>query len=148
MTWGCSDCQHWITRRLRRYADGTVVNTFESTPGRGRCDILGIDTEPSFSCVKFVAHQGDSVRREEVIGAPWQYWKMGKCPDCEGLGSRNDSRCYRCQGIGQVRFYDDGYIGEERTRKHPKEPDDNVATTNPGTVLAPQAKPDVFRHDS
>ena len=47
---------------------------------------------------------------------------MGPCPDCtDSPGCQNGRGCHRCAGTGNVRFYDDGYIGEERTRLHPKE---------------------------
>ena len=47
--------------------------------------------------------------------------------------------CGRCQGIGQVRFYDDGYVGEESTRRHPMEPPPPAATPS---VLVPLPKSD------
>ena len=49
---------------------------------------------------------------------------MGKCPNCSGLGCRvsNGRACDRCVGTGQVRFYSDGHIGNERTRTHPNDP--------------------------
>jgi hypothetical protein len=49
----------------------------------------------------------------------------------------------RCVGTGGVRYYDDGYVGEEATRRHPKEPAIEPAV-DPGTILAPMPKPDVL----
>jgi predicted amidophosphoribosyltransferase len=46
---------------------------------------------------------------------------MGPCPNCTGKGNQGDGACDRCTGTGNVRYYEDGFVGEERSRMHPKE---------------------------
>lgn len=124
----CVTCDNWVLKRRRLYDDVSEVVYFEATPGAGRCEILKIDTKAEFGCtahVELSAERADHIVTEKINGAAWQHWKMGKCPDCRGIGSISTSwrpACERCVGTGNVRFYDDGYVGEERTRRHPKEP--------------------------
>jgi len=121
----CKDCSNWVLERRRRYSDGTEITLFEAPSGKGFCDILRMETEPDFGCNKFKsAFPWGGVSIENVEGAPWEHFKMGPCPDCNGTGG-GESACHRCAGIAKVRFYDDGYIGEEQTRRHPKEPPPN-----------------------
>jgi len=116
----CDECEHWITTRETHYEDGSTVVNYRCPDGKGRCNILGIDTDPDFGCNKF---SGGTLRAviSYKSGAPWQHHVMGACPDCEGLGSQTGSACMRCAGTAKVRYYDDGHIGEERTRLHPDE---------------------------
>lgn len=137
----CVFCRHWIVKRRRLYADGSEVVLFEAPRGRGRCQMLAQETDPNFGCRSFeAAPEGGHVATELIEGAPWQHWKMGACPDCGGRGSGvAGGACRRCAGIGQVRHYDDGHIGEERTRRHPKEPEGHH--TPPAFLGAEALKP-------
>lgn len=125
----CAGCRHWITARKSVYEDGTEIVSYLSQSGRGSCGVLGIDTAPTFGCNQFTASDGhEQINRKS--GSPWHHFVMIPCPDCGGRGSeapasgvvetaiRADNRC---AGTGFVRLYDDGHIGDERTRKHPKE---------------------------
>lgn len=119
----CASCLKWTTERQTRYEDGSVISNFKAPEGMGRCELLGVDTVPQFGCTGHApAEKGWSgVFVTQKAGAPWQYSKAGPCPDCKGKGSAGDTACHRCAGTSQVRYYEDGYIGEERTRLHPKE---------------------------
>lgn len=121
----CKDCGHWLTRHLTSYDDGSVIEKRLAPEGKGHCGALNMDTEPEFGCVRFEPGDAHEITGHKV-GAPWQHWEMGPCPDCNGVGSKwsdpaNVAACRRCAGTAQVRYYDDGHIGEERTRLHPKE---------------------------
>lgn len=137
----CRDCAFWITAKKRKYKNEQLISYFEAKPGRGLCEKIDIQTVPDFGCNLYQGSDWDHVKVETMEGAPWEFWKMGACPDCGGRGcgaGEGAGRCGRCQGIGQVRFYEDGYIGEERTRRHPKEPPENKADPLlDGSVLAP-----------
>jgi hypothetical protein len=115
----CDSCANWTTRRVTRYGDGSEVVNWRAPGNRGRCSVLDVDTQPTFGCVEHAP--GD----EHVVGvwkngAPWQHWIVGSCPDCGGAGS-GGAVCSRCAGTGKVRHYDDGHVGEEQTRLHPRE---------------------------
>lgn len=143
----CSDCQNWIVSKQRLYDDGSKVIYFQVTGGRGLCEKLYTETDPDFSCNKYTAAPGfDHIGADRIAGSPWQNFNMGACPDCKGRGCGEGeiaSACFRCAGTGHVRFYDDGYIGEERTRRHPKEPE-TPEIIDPGTVLAEIPKASVL----
>lgn len=119
----CDGCARWTTARETLYEDGSRVETFRAPEGKGRCEVLEIDTTPDFGCTKHEqAPDGFShVHATQKSGVPWQHWTMIPCPDCKGAGSSNDRPDDRCAGTGQVRLYDDGFIGDERTRMHPRE---------------------------
>jgi hypothetical protein len=119
----CSDCSHWLIASVTRYSDGTEIDLYRAPDGEGSCHEIGIPTKADFGCNKHSPALGfDHTLTALKDGAPWQHWRMGPCPDCAGVGSQGgDSACHRCAGTRQVRFYDDGYVGEERTRLHPKE---------------------------
>lgn len=118
----CQSCAHWTLARVTVYSDGSTVDTFRAPDGKGHCEELTIDTAPDFGCNKYEIDGGSShVITTEKQGAPWQHWSMGNCPDCAGKGNAGDGACHRCAGTSKVRYYEDGYIGEERTRLHPKE---------------------------
>jgi hypothetical protein len=113
----CAGCGSWTIKRQRLYDSGVTIPVFESEPGFGHCEFLGFRTPSDFGCNKFEAGT-EHVFTERVQGEPWTRWVMTACPDCTekpGFG------CRRCAGTGNVRKYDDGYVGDERTRKHPLE---------------------------
>lgn len=136
----CIECARWLRESRTIYGDGTVI-----VGGRPQwCRALDRHTDPDFGCVKYApAAPGDQIEETRKDGAPWQNWSMGPCPDCRGAGNAGDAACHRCTGTGNVRHYDDGYIGEERTRRHPNETAP-PPVEDPGTVLAPVAKPDLL----
>lgn len=116
----CDRCEHWTTRRETRYENGEVVANWEAPDGQGECDKLGHNTDADFGCVKFLETEKTHVVVAFKGGEPWQHWTVVPCPDCSGAGSTYRA-CHRCAGTGRVRRYDDGYVGEEQTRLHPKE---------------------------
>ncbi len=142
----CETCKNWIKRRQRTYSDGTNIMFFWVAPPNGLCEKLSQETEPSFFCSKYeAAPDWDHVSIENIEGAPWQNFKMGTCPDCKGRGSGEfGGACGRCVGTGQVRYYDDGFVGEEKTRRHPKEPTTDTPVVDPGIILAPVEKPSII----
>lgn len=137
----CDECQNWTKRRIIRYADGERV-AWEAVGGQGLCSVLSLNTGPEFFCGKFEAGGtgGDIVEARDML--PWEWWEMIPCPDCRSQGSENDGACYRCAGTANVRRYGDGFVGDERTRRHPME-NQPPAPIDPGTILAPQLPPDV-----
>jgi predicted RNA-binding Zn-ribbon protein involved in translation (DUF1610 family) len=114
----CAGCKYWIIERGISYTDGTYIGTFQNPAGRGECQILTVQTAEDFGCNKFEAGTEHRIITRK-IGAPHQHWVMIPCPDCEGKG--DGARGHRCAGTGLVRLYDDGYVGDEQTRLHPKE---------------------------
>ena len=138
----CDECEHWTLSRQTHYEDGSAIATFTAPSGKGHCDLLNLDTAPEFGCTSFRASNIHVVITHKA-GAPWQHFKMGPCPDCSGAGS-SGSACHRCAGTGIVRYYDDGFVGEEQHRLHPKEKElkakgEPLPPINPtidGTVLA------------
>jgi RecJ-like exonuclease len=115
----CANCAKWTTERKDVYEDGSEIVRQKCADGKGHCGELQIGTPATFGCNAFAA--GDvHVAITRKSGAPWQHFVMIPCPDCQGRGS-NEGVDHRCAGTGKVRLYDDGHIGEERTRKHPKE---------------------------
>lgn len=141
----CNTCSHWVLKRRRLYADGTEKVYFWVSGGNGLCTRLQRETGPQFFCADFTDDATfDHVETENVSSEPWQNWKMGKCPDCDGRGSglgEIASSCWRCAGTGNVRFYDDGHVGDERTRRHPKEPAPQPIVPE---TLKPIPKPNVL----
>lgn len=123
----CSSCGNWITRRVTAYDDGSEVENFRAPDGKGHCEVLNIDTAPEFGCNSHVAGDGHVIIAKKT-GAPWQSWHMGPCPDCSAKGNAGEGACDRCTGTGNVRYYDDGFVGEEKTRMHPKEKDAKAYT--------------------
>lgn len=138
----CQDCGKWLLERKTTYLDGTEIMRWQAPPGKGHCNALGIETPPDFGCTKFQA--GDHIAIEHKPDVPWHYWTMISCPVCSGVNP-NGTKC-QCAGTGKVRLYDDGFVGSERDRKHPK---DNLPPPTPdaGTVLQPVEKPDVITHE-
>lgn len=119
----CGDCLKWITARRDDYADGTQIFRYQAPTGKGECGTLHAETEAEFGCVKFepAALPEMHVMVAQKQGAPWQHWQMIPCPQCHGHGCDGDSGCDRCVSTGNVRQYDDGFVGDERTREHPRE---------------------------
>ena len=118
----CSTCAHWVTTRKTVYGDGSEVVTYQCSDGKGHCEKLEIDTSPDFTC----AYEDNSdhsgpVRIGNKLGAPWQFWSMIPCPVCAEKGLPPDGVHCQCAGTGKVRRYDDGFIGDEKTRLHPTE---------------------------
>lgn len=149
MTGRCDTCGNWLLERKAIYGDGTEIVTHRAPDGKGRCRVLDTYTDPGFGCVSHeLGGHVDVINKE---GAPWQNWVVDACPDCKGQGTIthgvNDghldySVCGRCVGTGKVRHYDDGYIGEERHRRHPKEGNQQCTpTVDPGTILASAQNP-------
>jgi hypothetical protein len=141
----CSVCHHWTQKRKRIYSDGTEIVYFVVLGGNGHCEKLERETEPDFGCKYFDHAPGyDHIVTDTLSNAPWECFKIGDCPDCNGRGSGLEGgACRRCAGTGKVRFYDDGYIGEEQTRRHPKQPSEST-TVDPGTIIKPLPPADVF----
>ena len=115
----CERCNHWTVQRVTKYGDGSTIENWRAASGKGACDSLGIETDALFACNRFFEGSGDHVEIVHKHGAPWQHFKMIPCPDCGGLG--DGGRGHRCAGTGLVRLYDDGHVGDEQTRMHPKE---------------------------
>jgi hypothetical protein len=125
----CDECKHWLVAVDVAYEDGTVIDQgkvvigtkvvqlHRHPEGRGQCEKLNMETAREFFCAGFEPQDWDHTEHYEKSGAPWQHWQILTCPDCNGIGLG----CMRCVGTGKVRHYDDGYIGEERTRLHPKQ---------------------------
>jgi hypothetical protein len=116
----CSNCSNWVTARKTKYDDGSEVENFRAADGHGLCELLNIDTKPEFGCNSF-AQGVSSVRMVRKVGAPWQHWTMVACPVCVAKGLVPDGARCQCAGTGKVRRYDDGFVGDEKTRTHPTE---------------------------
>src|SRR6516165_10840051 len=152
----CSDCAHWSIARKTIYGDGSEIENGRCQQGRGDCEVLNQQTTWDFGCTSFQATDNwDHVVVTRKQGAPWQNWKMGPCPDCKGVGCHMVElrpACGHCLGVGQVRYYDDGYIAD-KTWDHPKEKEikkrlrergitDSASLNNPGEILAEFRKRD------
>jgi hypothetical protein len=136
----CEECEFWTIRRETHYGDGTVKQTWIALAGKGQCDKLNQQTEYDFGCTKFSRSEGDHIDVTKKPGEPWQHWKMGPCPTCQSRGSHNVElrpACDRCAGTAQVRFYEDGFVGDERTRRHPNE--------TPKPLVCPGCKKEVSK---
>lgn len=143
----CSNCTQWLRERRTVYGDGSVLVDATGSAVASLCRKLDRWTDADFGCIHFVQveSEADQLVTETKVGAPWQHWHMIPCPKCSG-GPDSNARC-QCAGTGNVRLYDDGFVGDERTRKHPKEIEAqrhaDASSVDPGTVLAPTTKPDV-----
>lgn len=115
----CESCQHWTIRRVTAYGDGTIITNWSAPGGFGHCASLGIETTFDFGCNRHIDSANDHHEVTHKDGHPWQHFKMVPCPDCDGKG--DGGRGHRCAGTGLVRLYDDGHVGDEQTRTHPKE---------------------------
>ena len=118
----CRACGNWLLERKTIYEDGSEIVTYKSSEGKGNCQILNIDTSPDFACNNFKLGNHEEITHKS--GAPWQNWHHDVCPTCNGRGNSGDINvrpCDQCWGTGRVRYYDDGFIGEEKTQLHPNE---------------------------
>src|SRR5258706_7098876 len=118
----CKECGNWILERKTIYDDGSEIITYRASEGKGNCQVLKVDTAPDFGCNSF--KYGDHTETTNKSGAPWHHWHHDVCPTCNGVGIGSPGisyPCGQCYGTGRVRHYDDGFIGEEKTRLHPNE---------------------------
>lgn len=137
----CRTCKHWLIRQENNYENGETIVKWSAPEGKGKCQILNMITDPDFGCIKY-GKGGPFVKSRYKIGEPWHYSVGGPCPDCKhpycgypnctsercpgpehchGRGTVTGGQDDRCVGTGLVSYYDDGYIGENKTKKHPKE---------------------------
>lgn len=133
MSNNCKDCRKWLCRRVTDYEDGSRIINHESPPGKGLCDVLAIETGAHFGCNQFEAGTEHIEIMGRKSGSPWHHSRRDTCPDCKGIGIIGEEACRRCARTGSVLYYDDGYIGEEQTRRHPNE-----------TINGPPPKPHCF----
>jgi len=136
----CDACKNWVTERKTVYGEHWVgglriavdeIVNWKAPEGAGHCEVLHQETPPDFGCIKFVAGD-DHVAVTRKPEPPWRYFKMIPCPSCSG--SPGGGQCL-CAGTGLTREYEDGYIGDERTRRHPKEPVEEIAAAAQGNSL-------------
>ena len=127
----CADCKNWILQRKTLYEDGSEIINHQPPNGNGHCEVLKVDTAPDFGCNKFEAGDEHYEILARKSGAPWHHHYRGPCPDCKGRGSNETAMCRRCCGCGLVEYYDDGYIGEEATRRHPNEQQKGIVPPTP-----------------
>lgn len=115
----CSDCAAWIVTTKNVYEDGDEIVTNQAPDGKGNCQILNVATPSDFGCTQH--RPGDShALSVQKTGSPWHHFLMIPCVVCQG-GPTCGGHC-QCAGTGLVRKYDDGFVGDEKTRRHPKEP--------------------------
>ena len=118
----CGNCRKWLCQRVTDYEDGSRIINFQSPPGKGLCEVLGIETGEAFGCKQFEEGHEHTEVMGRKSGSPWHHSRRDTCPDCKGVGLlEGDVACVRCARTGTVLYYDDGYIGEEQTRRHPNE---------------------------
>jgi len=119
----CSSCGKWLLRKETSYENGEVIVNWSDPEGRGECSYLSTCTHPSFGCNQYM-NGGPLIERASKPGEPWHHWVLGPCPECHGLGTGGTAGGYvdnRCCGTGLVQYYDDGYVGDNKTKCHPKE---------------------------
>jgi hypothetical protein len=129
----CEICRNWLVERFTEYSDGSrITNWKPAKEGCGLCDVLKIETPADFGCKSF-GEGHVHTERAWKNGAPYMHWTVGPCPGCTGNGSVaqfttqggypqiTGGSCDRCKGTGKVRHYDDGFVGNESDRMHPKE---------------------------
>ncbi|SRR5258706_1046246 len=138
----CSTCKNWTIKQQVEYENGEVIVKWASSDGKGKCKVLGdFMTAPDFGCNSYQSG-GPYIKSRFKTGAPWHHKVFGPCPDCKhpycgypnctyqqcpgtdkclGRGCLTDRPDDRCVGTGLVFYYDDGYIGENKTKLHPKE---------------------------
>ena len=117
----CADCRQWLVQRVTDYEDGSRIVNFKSNDGQGQCEVLKIPTDADFGCNKFIeGHEHIEIMAKKT-GSPWHHSHYITCPDCAGSGIIGQASCDRCCRTGRCLLYDDGYVGEEKTRRHPNE---------------------------
>ena len=130
----CAECRFWRRGTVTRYTteDRSVLHV--DGEGNAPCHnptgpLVGVTVPSTFGCALFEAYDTFDDQIEIIVtgGEPWQSWHMGPCPDCSAKGSTLGVGCHRCAGTGNVRYYDDGHVGEEQTRLHPRERERHLA---------------------
>ena len=121
----CSTCSKWFVRKETHYGNGEIIVNWTPPEGCGTCQILNNPTPPTFECNQYSAGT-PIVETAFKEGEPWHHWVFGVCPTCKGEGAAAGVGRYgmvddQCCGTGRVRYYDDGYIGENKTCRHPNE---------------------------
>src|SRR5215475_15982057 len=137
----CRSCKYWLIRDQKVYDNDEIIIKWKAPESQGKCTILKVLTEWDFGCKKH-EEGGPLVTSEHKSGEPWQHSIKGPCPDCKepqcgfpectwqhcpgpdkciGNPALREGHAGRCMGTGKVNYYDDGFIGENRTCKHPKE---------------------------
>ena len=118
----CSTCAKWLLRKETSYGNGETIVNWSDPDGKGQCSFLNINTVPDFGCNQYEVG-GPIIEKHFKEGEPWHYWRLDKCPECHGLGTGGPSGRVdnRCCGTGLVMYFDDGYIGDNMTKMHPKE---------------------------
>lgn len=126
----CATCSFWVRGKRTVYVgNGQIIDSMLPKP---KCSQLQVETPEDFACIRFEEGQDKQVELLSKTGEPWQHWYYGPCPGCQGVGSSpgfvgpdgvggGGGSCHRCAGTSKVRYYDDGYIGEEQHRVHPME---------------------------
>jgi|SRR6516162_2406076 hypothetical protein len=126
----CCSCSRWKVARTRIYGNGESFDDWRAELGKGRCTLLAVLTKESFGCNEYCEGAEPVIIEHRPEQQPWHHCWAGTCPDCEGKASwgvetspgfMTTTVCGRCCGTGKVRHYGDGYIGEEKTRRHPKQ---------------------------
>ena len=117
----CANCRKWLTQRVTDYEDSSRIINFKAPDNNGRCEVLNIETGPAFGCNQFEAGLEHIEIAAKKSGSPWHHSHYITCPDCNGTGVIGEGSCERCCRTGRCLLYDDGYIGEEKTRRHPNE---------------------------
>ncbi len=129
----CAECRFWLRGKWVSHPSVPAVFQPVADEGQGKCradgPLSGIVTKAAFGCADYVELKSkyDQEERVEYQTEPWDTWEMGPCPDCQGKGSTGQmvngelqgGACHRCAGTAQVRYYIDGYVGDEQTREHP-----------------------------
>ena len=136
MSAACMTCAFWLTQRVTDYANGERIVNYQAPDGKGMCEVLKVETFMDFGCIKHA--EGGNLHIEVIgtkSGSPWMHSRWGGCPECGGTAPDDEGNfkmgsgqrvagsigCDRCQTTGRVLYYDDGYVGEEKTRRHPNE---------------------------
>jgi hypothetical protein len=130
----CSDCAKWLLRCETRYEGGETITTW-SSPAGGKCTgpLNGAVVPATFGCFQHV-EGGPLIEAVTHPGHAWEHKTPGPCPECKtcshpectkpgcpGTEKCIGAGCARCCNTGTVLYYGDGYVGENRTKLHPKE---------------------------
>lgn len=128
----CKECASWQRGVATIYGNGEVLTKLFDKP---KCrELNGAETPEDFHCNRYSEGIDAQMEQQTKSGAPWENWYYDRCPDCSGAGSSRGETdnegvaytgtgraCTRCAGTSKVRYYDDGFIGEEQKRLHPVE---------------------------
>jgi hypothetical protein len=121
VTYNCDVCRKWLTQRVTDYENGERIVNFKTEPGKGLCEVLNTETDYDFGCKRFEFGLSHIEVMGRKSGSPWHHSEWGVCPDCKDSPAGPGWGCRRCAGTGRVLYYDDGFVGEEQTRRHPEE---------------------------